>query len=143
MDVSSTQKVGIGFAGLVLAHGSGLLAGIEHGMSPGVARTSLNLFHWLPESGWKASAASVQEAAKGSSGDRVAAKATCAFLTVTSRDLSTQDAIVDQINNEVPPEYFATPGLQPAIDGLATRLAGASEPGAYGHIYRKACFGIG
>jgi len=143
LTVSKTQKVGIGFAGLVLVHTSGLIAGVEHEVSPGVARASLNLFHLLPEADWKAAGAALQEAAKGSDADRVAAKAACAYLSATSAGSPRRDALVLEINNQVPPEYRGVPGLQAAIGTLATKLAGATEPGAYGHIYRSACFGIG
>jgi hypothetical protein len=141
MSGSGLKTGAVGLAIAAAFHVSGALAGIEHSVSPGVARTSLNLFRLYPEGGWQAASKAVQEAAKGSDGERIAARAACAYLNVANSGTERQEGISQRIYAYVPIEYRAYPGVDAAVGSLATKLSGATEPGAAGQVYRRACFG--
>lgn len=130
-----------GFAAVVV-HVSGAIAGLEHDVSPGFAHTSLDLFNEIqPE--WLAGVTALKEYGQGSDDDRIAARAACAFLNKVYSTSPQQEVNRQGILAEVPPEDRTFPGVQAAVSSLATKFTGATQPGAAGHIYREACFGVG
>ena len=145
MASSNGRKSGVLIAvGLVLGHLSGLFAGLEHEVSPGFSRATFDWIHTLPEApAWKGAATAITEAGKGSDVDRIAAKATCAFLATGYSQTEEHDELAADIKGRVPPEYLAVWGLDAAISNLATKLGAATQSGAAAHIYRQACYGIG
>jgi hypothetical protein len=137
----SQNWIVVGVAAVVV-HLSGVIAGLEHDVSPGLAHTSLDLFHEIqPE--WLAGVTAVKELARGTGEDKIAARAACTYLSTVNSTSLDQEVNKANILAQVPLEARSLPGVQAAVGSLATKLTGASQPGAAGHIYREACFGVG
>jgi hypothetical protein len=140
---STTTKVGawaaIGTA--LLVHLSGGLRDLEEHITPVLLDTSFNLFH-LDTAGLAAAEGALVEASKGSEDDKVAYGAACAVLNSGLQTTPQNQDLVSRINNQiswVPNNPIGNALVETQVKNLASKIQGATEPGAMGQLYRRAC----